>query len=116
MPGARRTRSLVCEMEGSIRAEVTTGLPKRSGIPCTMVERLLRALPGVPGLLASVANRSRRVEPAGLTLPLCLLDPSVGGSGPHGLTVRNDALRQARHQVHRIPRQRVVTIAKRPSW
>ena len=91
MPGARRTRSLVCEMEGSIRAEVTTGLPKRSGIPCTMVERLLRALPGVSGLLATVAARS-----------LTQLDPSVEGTGPHGLTVRVSAI-VLRPRIHRIP-------------
>jgi hypothetical protein len=35
--------------------------------------RLIRALPGVPGLLASVA--------CGLVIRK--LDPSVGGSGPH---------------------------------
>jgi hypothetical protein len=43
------------------------------------------------------------------------LDPSVEGTGPHGLTVR-DAPHVLRHdRVHRIPRQRIVTIAKRPS-
>src|SRR5581483_1937418 len=31
-----------------------------SGTPCAMALRLLRALPGVPGLLASVTNESRR--------------------------------------------------------
>src|ERR1700738_3334109 len=31
-----------------------------SGTPCAMVLRLLRALLGVPGLLASVTNESRR--------------------------------------------------------
>jgi hypothetical protein len=43
-----------------------------------MVYGLLRALPGVPGLLAPVACQ----------LVIGRLDPSVGGSGPHGLTVR----------------------------
>jgi len=44
-----------------------------------MVDRLLRALPGVSGLLATVANANR----------LRQLDPSVEGTGPHGLTVRD---------------------------
>ncbi len=35
---------------------VTEGTPTRSGIPCTMVYGLLRALAGVPGLLASVTH------------------------------------------------------------
>ncbi len=45
-------------------------------IPCAMV-LMLRALPGVPGLIASVARE-------------CVhgLDPSVGRSGPHDLAVR----------------------------
>jgi hypothetical protein len=51
--------------------------PKRSGIPCAVVLRLLRALPGVPGFLATVARGIFRE-----------LDSSVGESEPHGLTVR----------------------------
>src|SRR5580692_7622254 len=31
-----------------------TGTPQQSGIPCAMVLRLIRDLPGVPGLLATV--------------------------------------------------------------
>jgi hypothetical protein len=50
-----------------------------------MALRLLRALPGVPGLLASVA----------LSITIDKLDPSVGGTGPHGLTVRDCAARLA---------------------
>jgi len=53
MPGAGRTRSLVCENKKHTSI-VTTGEPTRSGIPCTMVYGLLRALAGVQGLLASV--------------------------------------------------------------
>jgi hypothetical protein len=35
---------------------VTTGTPNRSGLPCATVFRLIRALPGVPGLLATTAR------------------------------------------------------------
>jgi hypothetical protein len=59
------------------RELVTTGTPKHSGIPCTMVLRLIRVLLGVPGLLATVALGH-----------LSGLDPSVGRSGPHDFTVR----------------------------
>jgi len=35
---------------------VTTGPPKHSGIPCAMVLRLIRDLPGVPGSKASITG------------------------------------------------------------
>src|ERR1700744_2965586 len=60
--------------------EANTRTPKSSGTPCAMVLRLLRALPGVPGFLATIACQ----------LVIGRLDPSVGESGPHGLTVRID--------------------------
>src|ERR1700759_1337175 len=56
-----------------------------SGTPCAMVLRLLRALPGVSGLLASVACR----------LVIGGLEPSGEGPGPHGLTVHALAARLA---------------------
>jgi hypothetical protein len=59
-----------------------------SGTPCAMVLRLLRALPGVPGLLAPVALSISAFRPQGRNRVSIRLDPSVGGSGPHGLTVR----------------------------
>src|ERR1700751_4332581 len=52
--------------------------PKSHGTPCATALRLLRALPGVPGLLATIACQ----------LEIGRLDSSVGESGPHGLTVR----------------------------
>jgi hypothetical protein len=59
MPGAQRTRSLVRRKgSGAHKQVVTTGSPKRSGTPCAMVLRLLRALLGVPGLLAPVVQRN----------------------------------------------------------
>jgi hypothetical protein len=42
-----------------------------------MVYGLWRALPGVPGLLASVARKLA-----------CELDPSIGGTGPRAFAVR----------------------------
>ena len=59
------------------RKQVTTGTPKTSGIPCAMVLRLIRDLPGVPGFLATVARELVHE-----------LDPSVGRSGPHDFAVR----------------------------
>ena len=53
MPGVLHTRSLVCSEE-STRVR-NYRYAERSGIPCTMVLRLIRDLPGVPGLLATVA-------------------------------------------------------------
>ena len=43
------------------------------------------------------------------------LDTSVGVSGRHDFAVRDTRIRLVRHRVHRIPHQRFVTIAKRPS-
>src|SRR5581483_1494951 len=63
---------------------VTTGQPNSPAFPARWSFRLLRALPGVPGLLAPIAAQSR-----------ARLDPSVRGSGPHGLTVRDPAARLA---------------------
>jgi hypothetical protein len=68
-----------------------------------MALRLLRALPGVSGLIATVAAQNRIAQ----------LDPSVEGTGPHGLTVRIGALRQVRHLRPSHPAPRFVTIAKR---
>jgi hypothetical protein len=51
MPGARCTRSLVCEI-GKHTSVVTTGSPVHSGIPCANgFNGLLRALPGDRALL-----------------------------------------------------------------
>jgi hypothetical protein len=91
-------------------AAVTTGPAESSGIPCAMVYGLSRALPGVPGLVATVALRN----------VFARLDPSVGGSGPHAFAVRDDVFvgahaRAAHHHVHRILFPTSVTIASRPS-
>ena len=65
---------------------------------------LLRALPGEPGFLATVACASSR-----------RLDTSVGVSERHDLTVRLSAIRQLRCSVHRIPPS-VDDVAQRPSF
>ena len=65
--------------------------------------RLIRDLPGVPGLLASVTCRfvTRR------------LDASVGAPGPRDFAVRIAPRSSYRVQrVHRIPAPRVVTIGR----
>jgi len=49
------TRSLACDNETKHASVFTTGSPDHTGIPCAMVLRLLRDLPGVPGLLATIA-------------------------------------------------------------
>jgi hypothetical protein len=74
---------------------------RTSGLPCAMVLRLLRTLPGAPGFLATVtcAARERRRR----------FDTSVGVPGPYDLTVRADVVRPHVHHarphqhVHRIP-------------
>jgi hypothetical protein len=63
MPGARRTRSLGAEKGRRPTSVVTNRFTETSGIPCAMVLRLLRDLPGVPGLLAPVASRNRSACP-----------------------------------------------------
>src|SRR5580704_2779733 len=69
MPGARRTHCLACTTKKDARRP-TQVRRNHSGTPCAMVLRLLRALPGVSGLLASVARGIITRE----------LDPSVEGS------------------------------------
>src|SRR5262249_60045496 len=58
MPGARRTHCLACKTKKT-HARPTQVRRNHSGTPCAMVLRLLRALPGVSGLLAPVAAQDR---------------------------------------------------------
>jgi len=57
----------------------TTGTSRTHGLPCAMVLRLIRALLGAPGFLATVirVNGVRRE-----------FNTSVGVSGPHDFAVR----------------------------
>ena len=56
MPDAQRTRSLA--YEGRKYASSHHRYAEQSGIPCTMVYGLSRALPGVPGFIATVVSGS----------------------------------------------------------
>src|SRR5690348_6144620 len=66
-------------------ALVTTGTPNDPAFPAQWLYGLCRALPGVPGFVATVAR----------TFVTSKLDPSVGGSGPRVFAVRIDAARPA---------------------
>jgi hypothetical protein len=61
MPGAGRTPSLVCRKVETHTRYVTTGEPTRPALPAQWLYGLLRALPGVPGLLAPVVSGSSPV-------------------------------------------------------
>jgi hypothetical protein len=77
MPGAGRTRSRGWKRKNHTRI-VTTGKAETSGTPCAMVFAAAPCSPWCTGLFSH--------HPPGLFDPG--VDPSVGGSGPHGLTVR----------------------------
>jgi hypothetical protein len=77
MPGAGRTRRLVCKNNRTHTSSQVR--PKRSGTPCAMALRLTPCSPRGSGLFSP-----RRLPDSSSAK----LDPSVGGSGPHGLAVR----------------------------
>jgi hypothetical protein len=79
----------------STRAVVTTVTPEiTQHSPRNGFNKLLRALPGEPGFLATVASGYRFRQ----------LDTSVGVSGPHDFAVRKTApFVSALPRVHRIP-------------
>jgi hypothetical protein len=55
MPGARCARGLVCNGSGRAHTSIQV-TPESPGIPHAMVYGLYRALPGAPGVLATVAS------------------------------------------------------------
>jgi hypothetical protein len=67
---------------------VTTGPPKQSGIPCTMVDRLIARSPRRPGF-----GCLRRAKAFAFRL-----DPSIGGTGPHAFAVRLRSRSSADHK------------------
>ncbi len=85
------------------------GYTASTGIPCTMVLRLIRDLPGDRAFLPpSPAVRFRKFS------------ASVGAPGPRDFAVRDSIIRPRhdgarRYRVHRIPLPTSVTTAKRPS-
>jgi hypothetical protein len=91
MPGAQRTRSLVCK-EISTRV-VTTGTPKRSGIPCTMVFSAYTRSPRCAGL------DSHRRPQVDLEVILANLIPALGDQdhaiSPSALRAARPATRKA---------------------
>ena len=76
--GCRCTRELARGECAEKSARDSTGTTGQSGIPCAMLDDLFRALPGVPGFVATV--------PPGLFDPE--VDTSVGVPGPHGFIGR----------------------------
>jgi hypothetical protein len=63
----------------------TTGTSRTSGLPCATVLRLIRALPGAPGFLATMTR---------MMLTHQHEDTSVGVSGPHDFAVRDCVARR----------------------
>ena len=79
--------SPMARLQNKKQAAVTTGSAKSSGIPCAMVLRLIRDLPGEPGFLAPIIAR----------LVTTRLGASVGAPGPHDFAVRFGAVRLRRN-------------------
>src|ERR1700742_4388364 len=115
MPGAGRTRK-ACVQKAKERTQECQVSRTRSGIPCAMAERLLRALPGVSGLLATVATQISACRARRADIANAQLDPSVEGTGPHRLTVRARGASSAQLTRPPQPASQFVTIRpKRPS-
>ena len=110
MPGARCTRGLVCQKlrnwrTRAYRAAETLRHPLRNGFTAYIV------LSPVSGLVVTVTSRK---------LP-ARLSASIAAPGPHDFAVRGQRFVQARNapdaaRVHRIPSQRLVTMANAPPW
>jgi hypothetical protein len=79
--------------------------PVTPGIPHAMVYGLLRALPGAPGFLATVACATSR-----------RLDTSVGVPGPHAFSVRKKVLSSRAPPASTASRPAFATIMIRPFW
>ena len=98
MPGARRTHCFACKNEKDAR-KPTQVRRNHSGTPCAMGLRLLRALPGVPGFLATIASRVVSQD---------LI--SASGDQDHTTWPSAPASPVLRHKCgHRIPRSTFVT-------
>jgi len=86
--GCRCTRELACSKNAHKRTRAVHRYNRtHAGIPCAMVLRLIRALPGVPCSLASVACEFVTHR----------LDLSVGRSGPRDFAVRIRHVRPTWH-------------------
>ena len=91
-----RTRSLACQKKKTYELKSPQVRQRRSGIPrANGFNGFLRALPGEPGFLVTIACESSSRG----------LDISVGISGPHDFAVRlRSAFVCRATSVHRIPR------------
>src|SRR5450756_886023 len=97
MPGARCTRSPVCEVGSKKCTRVFTAVaPKSSGIPHAMVYGLYVISP-VIGFLATVIPEKLASQE---------LDASAEASGPHDFAIRFSVVRPRHLYVHRSPFQR----------
>jgi hypothetical protein len=94
-----------CALVTNKLTRVNQVTPESPGIPHAMVYGLLRALPGAPGFLATVACATSR-----------RLDTSVGVSGPHAFAVRFRAVRHRHYQRPPHPDPRFVTLRNAPLW
>jgi hypothetical protein len=93
MPGARRTRSLVCAWGNKYAHEYSQrGRPRSPGIPTQWFTAYSVLSPAI-GLSC---HRRLRSE-------LHKLDAGVEASGPHVFAVRLRRIRQSAIRVHRIP-------------
>jgi hypothetical protein len=114
MPGARRTRSLVCKVESTRVSHHghtgSPGIPARNGF-----NGFLRALPGDRAFLSPSPANFCVSGPTGPTSLFANLNASVEASGPHDFAVRRKRFRQRRSQRPSHPVPTFVTIAKRPS-
>src|SRR6202000_2718509 len=100
-PDAGCTRGLVCQCRKHTSSKPQVQ-PERPGLPCAMALRLIRALPGVPGVLATIARRS---SPANLIPASGDQDHTISPSAPAALVSR-------RLCVHRNPPPTFVTIGR----
>ena len=101
MPGARCARSPVCRVEKTHTSIQVT--PESPGIPRAMVYGFFRALPGVPGLFATVIGAASRQ-----------LDTSVGVPGPHDFSVRSQMPSSGAPSASTASRPAFVDVAQRP--
>jgi hypothetical protein len=94
MPGARCTRSPLCNVEST--GVEATGTPESPGIPARNgFNGLCRALPGDRALLPPSSRGYRFVTARLGRQNSAKLDASVGASGPHDFAVRDQHLSSA---------------------
>jgi hypothetical protein len=102
----------MARVQQKMHAAGTTGVAGSSGLPCATVLRLIRDLPGVPGLLATVIGAMPSIIMRSIITDLT----PASGRQDHAISPSAFAPPVSRRQsVHRIPRSTSVTIAIRPS-